>query len=799
MQKKKIKIFENLQRDLQSKLHSKYLGEVDDHSMFIPYEGYKGSLDENISSASVACTFISKHFDGKRYGKILANRHIPTGKIIAFEKPLDREYYTPILQCEYCFQLTTILYTCFKCHQKYYCRLQCLKDDLKIHQYECCGLRNGLLYSMDATMLFRLFIKSLSYIQTYIFSKNTNAPDIHDFFELVMDNIKFGPQARIKKVLSNFDSYKTVDNSEIYSMATYALRLAVYAVERTSILEDFFSNVQFEKADLLVFIASILLRLQNQVKINSVELGYVFVHPENIQNIEVQPCQSEVFNPNFSRKNSSQTIFEYCNYSENEAQIEALQLIAAYAYEARSKTGFIRYRNIQLPTKVTRKFMNQAYIDNVGNADHEFTLEEKLNIAYRATKEILHIRMNTFNTNLSDNTSAATMQGVYPVVTKFRHSCDSNATPILLESGALLIKANKEIWQGEEITLSYLADYKYYPNSTRKQLQAYLKFNCNCKFCVEDIDFWKLNNSIYCYMCRKIIEGSKCITCNIDKQKTCAIYDDICKSVRNTINRSLSDDVKALKYLILFDQIQSLMYRESHYNVFISNLEVALTCVQRNFVYDAYVLLKKFFYQIPSILGEWNFQHLVYLTMILDKLICILNGNISHNESFVKSNLELFYNILSLANKVAKKLMDQHDFLEIFNFTTFNVLMQYQLLIRLKYVLFDYEYQNLQKPVVIKDDECELPMLEAELSEDIQEIVSGQKHGKECQPSSNSEEINFFVKEDLSSIMTNFNNNEIIDEEGSFNFISPDMTGNNTVIQETDLRKIIEDNPISKK
>jgi hypothetical protein len=73
--------------------------------------------------------------------------------------------------------------------------------------------------------------------------------------------------------------------------------------------------------------------------------------------------------------------------------------------------------------------------------------------------------------------------GVFPKACRINHACDSNATNFWNKNlDQLTIHALRDIWKGEEITISYLSAVRNRRARAEELLQSF-KFTCSCQLC----------------------------------------------------------------------------------------------------------------------------------------------------------------------------------------------------------------------------------------------------------------------------------------------------------------------------
>jgi len=107
--------------------------------------------------------FCSEKYKEKPAG-VFASDDIPKGEIVLVENPVLFQFSAPFLNCDLCGLHRKQLYTCDNCRFKTYCSKLCMESDAEVHQFECYGYKIGLIPMLEASILFRLFLRSGEYI-----------------------------------------------------------------------------------------------------------------------------------------------------------------------------------------------------------------------------------------------------------------------------------------------------------------------------------------------------------------------------------------------------------------------------------------------------------------------------------------------------------------------------------------------------------------------------------------------------------------------------------------------------------
>ena len=111
--------------------------------------------------------------------------------------------------------------------------------------------------------------------------------------------------------------------------------------------------------------------------------------------------------------------------------------------------------------------------------------------ALRNSFKELNPFMGIVKTNALPLGSNASSGGIFPVCSRFNHSCCSNAEYSWCSAiGQERVFAVKDIKEGEEITVSYLSD-RFWPtarNERQQHLLANFAFRCSCDVCSRGSD-----------------------------------------------------------------------------------------------------------------------------------------------------------------------------------------------------------------------------------------------------------------------------------------------------------------------
>lgn len=112
---------------------------------------------------------------------------------------------------------------------------------------------------------------------------------------------------------------------------------------------------------------------------------------------------------------------------------------------------------------------------------------------------------------LAENSFSADVppaHGLFPLCSRFNHSCIPNARSPTARADVTELYATKDIEAGEEIYFCYHPDLK---SNTRPERQAYLGFVCNCKACLPGTSFQQLSD-----IRRRMIRGLQYILRGVD-------------------------------------------------------------------------------------------------------------------------------------------------------------------------------------------------------------------------------------------------------------------------------------------
>ncbi|KAH8347478.1 hypothetical protein KR059_011421 [Drosophila kikkawai] len=238
--------------------------------VFEPYLGYK--FGRKIPYASKACKYVPKSADNS--AAVLASSDIPKGAIVLVEDPLFFQFSAPFLNCSLCETHQELLYTCDHCRYKTYCSKECSDSDAEKHKLECQGYRIGLIPMLEATILFRLFLKSAEYVFPAIMDFTMDGGVINnprDAWHFILEHAEEEDEEYhiVGEFLATRPDFKRLSKEQYRDVVSTAFRLAVFIYTETDLVDKYFYLLRLQKIDMINVMAAVLLRLGAHVLLSS--------------------------------------------------------------------------------------------------------------------------------------------------------------------------------------------------------------------------------------------------------------------------------------------------------------------------------------------------------------------------------------------------------------------------------------------------------------------------------------------------------------------------------------------------
>jgi len=141
--------------------------------------------------------------------------------------------------------------------------------------------------------------------------------------------------------------------------------------------------------------------------------------------------------------------------------------------------------------------------------------------AAEITRAIGLIRTNGINIEKPYAGQMVSCKALYPTFSFLSHSCISNARIFVMADNEIVIRAQVDIKQGEEITIQYIS-YLFGNILRRKDILENWMFECCCPRCVDPTELGSHLSSLVCSACAGTVLPATCdIDCQVWKCQSC--------------------------------------------------------------------------------------------------------------------------------------------------------------------------------------------------------------------------------------------------------------------------------------
>ncbi|XP_011188148.2 uncharacterized protein LOC105215746 isoform X1 [Zeugodacus cucurbitae] len=599
----------------------------------VPYLGFNERKE--IKPMSSACTYINIEQNERKFYGVYPKVDLPKGSAVLLEKPLSTSVNVPLVQCELCLYSTSTAYTCLHCRYKTYCSITCIEKDQRIHQYECAAYKSLIVYILDARDLYRLFIKVSMHLDEHVFSqktfrKPTSAADILEkIWESVdIENSEFGFMINILRVKPN---YKQINNMQYATLIVTAFRLTMFIFRKANLLQRFYKKLRIRDTEKMVVVGVILMRLFCHLLLNTFDFEFLvplmrikesyktvyeqiaewtkIINPVRLENTE---SISERFNIaeaeiiefstrslGISEEQGNMVITNFaplkhtqlCNFIERPLSTFKDKLVELYF--SPSDMQYIMYGEMaDIPTSFKSISVSIAEMSRMERRKFVRSFVSNFHIHFLDYFLQLGVRFNQVHQILSLQC---------PTLRKFKHSCNPNVNIVLLDNGLLMGTTIRDIKKGEELVVSYKANFMRHTRMERTAFLKHINIQCQCKVCqipveTESID---IRQGIYCATCPAHIltpSQEKCSKCGKNFNILLLKYRKEVAVMEHTIE-SLTNPESDERKLYLINSILYLRIK----NHFVPSNEHRIQVELR---YARYLALKNFAQQSYQVLNE---------------------------------------------------------------------------------------------------------------------------------------------------------------------------------------------------
>ncbi|XP_012158554.1 uncharacterized protein LOC101463250 isoform X2 [Ceratitis capitata] len=595
----------------------------------LPYQGF--NINKNIEQMSSACCYVEYLHKNNLVSRVVSNVDLPKASIVLLEKPLSINMNVSLVQCEFCLYHSNNIYTCLECRYKTYCSLKCIENDKDMHQYECPAYKNLLLHILDARDLYRLFVKlsihlNNSTFASKVFRNVTSAAEVLDIIERNSETEEDYQMNSFMGILRDRPNYSKLHRMQYSTLVATAFRLSLFIESKTNIADIFFSKLQIPKAEKTVLIGVILMRLHCSLLLNSFDFEYV------VPLTKVRPKCKTVHDQVSSWINLvkpiRETYTEFINEHYNITNAELNELRTRYleqkhVFEPLAAPALEHSKlcnSIVRPISVFKDKLAELYFcpDDVQLLIYSdlasipiSSRSISLSIAKMSRLERYRF-VQTFASNFHKhffgyflrmstryNQVHQVLSLQCPTLKKFNHSCIPNVDIVKLDNGLVMGKTLRDVKRGDELLVSYKANYMHHTRVERQTLLKQLNIECHCEICQDaaENEPTDLRQGIYCAKCKgQIITPSqiKCSLCETNFNSLLLKYNTeialLEKSIRNNMHPNANERTLCLLYEALYLRARASYVPSNEYRIKVE-LGHAKYLALKNFGRQAYFIL----------------------------------------------------------------------------------------------------------------------------------------------------------------------------------------------------------------
>ena len=217
-----------------------------------------------------------------------------------------------------------------------------------------------------------------------------------------------------------------------------------------------------------------------------------------------------------------------------------------------------------------------GWLRTKGGLADKFTADE-------INKAIGLIRTNGINIEKPYSGQIVSCKALYPTFSLLSHSCVSNARIFVQPDNEIIIRAQVDIMEGEEITIQYIS-YLFGNTLRRRDIQDNWMFECRCPRCQDPTELGTNLSSLVCPSCMGVIlpvnnslqcEVWECQACGYTlERETVENYSKECEEKMMEIFETEVD-----KYESMLDEYGKIFHK-NHFQVSTQTLVLLKGCTK---------------------------------------------------------------------------------------------------------------------------------------------------------------------------------------------------------------------------
>ncbi|XP_055593257.1 uncharacterized protein LOC129744653 [Uranotaenia lowii] len=611
-----------------------------------PFLGY--STDSKLHGASKACSIEVEDFTPK----LMANTFIPEGSTVLVERPLETHLEFTKVQCYTCHTVNPHLIPCFDCQGVFYCSYECQQQDEPYHRFECTGYHLLFFPLVSGNLELRMLIRTLQALDRLLTTKYSpaktaplrTANELYRFlFEGRESNVELFNALLLKPDYSSFRS------DDFNSLMVKTEKLLSYVKFDGRVKSDYFSKVEaVNELQFDLFVGGLLLHFctLTMTKVNRLFFE-IQANEEFVGRIQDFNGVEELHEDDSLKKTVLESLERYERLHSStgrgsldsshlrEGVLEYLECLGKDGDKSRKVekgTELDDYHQVWTRTNVKRLW--QECLDSVrfedasGSRDSEKNdeeLEHLEDLVSRALRRFCDAYFEYFGDTpmcSKRKTFPNVLRTFHPTATKLKHSCGPNLFFAMVSNGLFVVRAQKDICEGEELTINHGLHYKEAPREERRNYLRKIYIDCDCIECGRIEDHWIRYQRVKCNDCLLKAEAPQrtCPQC-LQSKETAWPTDVLITQLqalelnlsRNNIPHlmplsSLSRSAvglqtatasgkRKIEVLLFFEKIWQLVFVDGCNLPMYGNLKEQLSCfadeVIRDAIDEVYILLKR--------------------------------------------------------------------------------------------------------------------------------------------------------------------------------------------------------------
>ncbi|XP_065371107.1 uncharacterized protein LOC135963257 [Calliphora vicina] len=711
----------------------------------IPYKGFSSVAE--IQAASTMCFYYNNG--------IYVKDDIPKASVMFVEDPILQSLNIPYLECEVCYkQSQNQIYSCLECRYKTYCSLHCLERDRAAHRDECVGYKQLTILALDASSNFRLFVRISNQLHEHIFKpqvfrKLKTAEEVWDKVLELLKNVQ-GSGITDLALLKMKPGYFRLSEMQYSTLVATSFRLTLFIEKKTDLIERYYKILRISNKQKLILIGSILMRIHCNILLNSFDFEITkTVNNDKTKNtlplyMSIKEIE-EMMKTIKRREYFVKSVDKFYGIDANrDIEQRSAQIINSKKSIKEMSVSHLTVLRHVMPCKRIHRILS-TYKDNISELYFQSELMHSIIYGEAASQPTSSVSAKILCSRIADMSDIDRCMFVKrfarlfhihyaeyflqmfnrdeeiqqvltlycPTLRKFKHSCEPNVEVIVLDNGAVIGKSLRTIKKGEQLYVSYKANYMRHARVERQQFIKRFDVYCKCEYCKKD-DIEEPTNlrlGIYCESCKGVqITPSQgvCPLCKTQFNNLFNKYRTIIYILENELKFELNPcesterDIYIL-HLILYTYSKLYFVPQNELRIAIE-LRMAYFFAIQNFAKQSYNLIKEIHNNILKTYDEQLVWFTFYAEILL--IIKIIMWN-NLEEKLLSLPTADLYDLCTLGLHIATGQKDYIDFYELFDSECSNVLDDIKVLLKWKDKIICNEFLPLANFLSMPDQKIQ--------------------------------------------------------------------------------------------